>query len=95
MGAAWLWSMLPGLGGVGAGASPASLWKRPSFMNSARALPVWGSLKQRTFTPDRRACYHEDHTAIVEDLHDRDPETARERMRDHLIRVSDNLLGRH
>ncbi|MBC6457278.1 FCD domain-containing protein [Actinomadura sp. HBU206391] len=64
-------------------------------MNSARALPVWGSLKQRTFTPDRRACYHEDHTAIVEDLHDRDPETARERMRDHLIRVSDNLLGRH
>ncbi|MGI8334528.1 FadR/GntR family transcriptional regulator [Actinomadura scrupuli] len=64
-------------------------------MNAARALPVWGSLKRRTFTPERRACYHEDHTAIVEALHDRHSDTAREVMRDHLIRVSDNLLGRH
>jgi DNA-binding FadR family transcriptional regulator len=64
-------------------------------MNSARALPVWGSLKRRTFTSERRACYHDDHTAIVEALHDRDPDTAREAMRAHLIRVSDNLLGRH
>jgi DNA-binding FadR family transcriptional regulator len=64
-------------------------------MNSARALPVWGSLKRRTFTAERRACYHDDHTAIVDALSDRDPDTAHDAMRDHLIRVSDNLLGRH
>ena len=64
-------------------------------MNAARALPVWGSLKRRTFTPERRSLYHGDHTAVVEALRDRDPDTAREAMRDHLIRVSDNLLGRH
>jgi DNA-binding FadR family transcriptional regulator len=64
-------------------------------MNTARQLPVWGSLKRRTSTPERRACYHDQHTAIVEALLDRDPDAARDRMYDHLSSVSDNLLGRH
>ncbi len=64
-------------------------------MNTARSLPVWGSLKRRTSSPDRRRCYHDEHTAIVEALRDRDPLGARDNMRRHLQSVSDNLLGRH
>ena len=64
-------------------------------MNTARALPVWGSLKRRTSTPELRACYHEEHSAIVHALADRDPRGADEAMRLHLEHVSDNLLGRH
>jgi DNA-binding FadR family transcriptional regulator len=63
-------------------------------MNTARALPVWGSLKRRTSSPARRSCYHREHTAIVEALRDRDPDGAHDRMRAHLENVSDNLLGR-
>jgi DNA-binding FadR family transcriptional regulator len=64
-------------------------------MNTARALPVWGSLKRRTSSPERRACYHDEHTAIVAALTDRDPELADKAMRTHLEHVADNLLGRH
>jgi DNA-binding FadR family transcriptional regulator len=64
-------------------------------MNTARALPVWGSLKRRTSTPERRTCYHNEHTAIVHALADRDPDQAEKTMRDHLEHVADNLLGRH
>jgi DNA-binding FadR family transcriptional regulator len=63
-------------------------------MNTARSLPVWGSLKRRTSTPERRRCYHTEHTAIVEALCDRDPDGAETAMRDHLRHVADNLLGR-
>jgi DNA-binding FadR family transcriptional regulator len=64
-------------------------------MNTARSLPVWGSLKRRTSTPERMRCYHSEHTAIVEALHDRDPDSAQDAMRGHLRHVADNLLGRH
>jgi DNA-binding FadR family transcriptional regulator len=64
-------------------------------MNTARALPVWGSLKRRTSTPERMRCYHSEHTAIVEALRDRDPDGAQDAMRGHLRHVADNLLGRH
>jgi len=64
-------------------------------MNAARQLPVWGSLKRRTSTPERRRCYHEEHTAIVDALRDRDPDGAAAAMRHHLEHVADNLLGRH
>ena len=63
-------------------------------MNTARALPVWGSLKRRTSTSDLRRCYHEEHTAIVAALADRDPLGAGESMRVHLRHVADGLLGR-
>jgi DNA-binding FadR family transcriptional regulator len=64
-------------------------------MNSARQLPVWGSLKRRTSSPQRRRCYHAEHTAVVDALHDRDPDGAQAAMRRHLENVADNLLGRH
>jgi DNA-binding FadR family transcriptional regulator len=64
-------------------------------LNTARALPVWGTLKRRTSTPELRRCYHDEHTAIVDALRDRDPAGAGEAMRTHLENVSDNLLGRH
>jgi len=63
-------------------------------MNTARTLPVWGTLKRRTSTPERRACYHEEHVAIVNALVDRDPQEAEQAMRTHLEHVSNNLLGR-
>jgi DNA-binding FadR family transcriptional regulator len=63
-------------------------------MNTARSLPVWGSLKRRTSTPERRRCYHQQHTAIVDALCDRDPDGAAAAMRAHLETVTDNLLGR-
>src|SRR3954452_20712746 len=63
-------------------------------MNTARQLPVWGSLKRRTSTPERRRCYHAEHTAIVDALCDRDPDGAEKAMRVHLQNVADNLLGR-
>lgn len=64
-------------------------------VNTARALPVWGSLKRRTSTPERRRCYHAEHAAVVDALRDRDPAGAADAMRRHLEHVSDNLLGRH
>jgi DNA-binding FadR family transcriptional regulator len=64
-------------------------------LNTARALPVWGTLKRRTSSPERRRCYHREHTAIVDALRDRDPDGAAQAMRSHLQNVSDNLLGRH
>jgi DNA-binding FadR family transcriptional regulator len=64
-------------------------------LNTARALPIWGSLKRRTSTPERLRCYHSEHTAIVEALRDRDSESAQAAMRRHLDHVADNLLGRH
>ncbi|MGQ4615843.1 FCD domain-containing protein [Nocardia sp. R7R-8] len=63
-------------------------------LNAARALPVWGSLKRRTSTPQLRRDYHREHTEIVEALRDRDPRGAGEKMRDHLLHVTDSLLGR-
>jgi DNA-binding FadR family transcriptional regulator len=64
-------------------------------MSTARALPVWGSLKRRTSTPERRLGYHQGHTLIVTALADRDPAGAEAAMRAHLRDVSDNMLGRH
>lgn len=64
-------------------------------LNTARALPVWGTLERRTSSPERRLCYHREHAAIVDALRDRDPAEADNAMRAHLQNVSDNLLGRH
>lgn len=62
-------------------------------MASARSLPVWGTLKSRTSTPERRRRYHSEHERIVKALHDRDAESASQAMRDHLSHVSKKLLG--
>lgn len=63
-------------------------------MNSARALPVWGSLKRRSSSPERRHSYHAEHMAIVEALRDRDPSGTEKAMRSHLENVATNLLSR-
>ena len=63
-------------------------------MNTARSLPIWGTLKHRTSTPALRRCYQAEHTAVVEALHDRDPQAAADAMRTHLIHVADTLLPR-
>lgn len=62
-------------------------------INAGRALPVWGSLKRRTSTPERRRCYHQQHVSILETLNDRDPAGAERAMRAHLKSVTDNLIG--
>lgn len=62
-------------------------------MNVARDLPVWGNLKKRSFSLERRCRYHNDHTTIVDALRDRDPAAAADAMADHLANVTKNLLG--
>lgn len=62
-------------------------------VNTARKSPVWGSIKQRSSSPERRAGYEADHGRIVEALVERDSEEARHRMRLHLANVRENLLG--
>jgi DNA-binding GntR family transcriptional regulator len=60
--------------------------------STARSLPVWGSLKRRTSIPERRKDYHEQHTAIVAALSERNPERAHALMHDHLRHVFDDML---
>ncbi|MFI6377188.1 FadR/GntR family transcriptional regulator [Streptomyces sp. NPDC050546] len=62
-------------------------------MNAARDLPVWGNLKRRSASPERRIRYEAAHQQIVEALSDRDPDAARQQMRAHLLDVRTNLLG--
>ena len=64
-------------------------------MNAARDLPVWGSIKRRSATPERRQGYECSHGEIVDALLERDPDAAREHMRGHLLDVRTNLLGAH
>lgn len=61
-------------------------------LTAARALPIWGGLKRRTSTPERRQCYQAEHAAVVHALVDRDPAAAREAMAKHLQHVADGLL---
>ncbi|MDD7941011.1 FCD domain-containing protein [Actinomycetospora lutea] len=62
-------------------------------MNAARDLPVWGNIKRRSATPERRRGYESCHGEIVTALVERDPDAAREHMRAHLVDVRTNLLG--
>lgn len=62
---------------------------------STRRGPVWGGLKQRTFSPERHRCYCGEHDAIVDALTDRDADAAQDAMRTHLRTVRATLLGEH
>ncbi len=62
-------------------------------IESARHGQVWGDLKRRNDSRQRRADYCGDHRAIVAALRARDAERAVEAMRAHLARVEGNLLG--
>lgn len=61
----------------------------------SRNQPIWGGLKRRSFSPERRQCYCDEHKAIVAAIEDRDPDAAREAMRVHLRHVRTTLLGDH
>ena len=64
-------------------------------MNAARDLPVWGSIKRRSASPERRRGYERCHGELVAALAERDADAAREHMRRHLVDVRTNLLGPH
>ena len=62
-------------------------------VESARHGQVWGDLKRRSATRQRRELYQEDHRSVVAALRARDSDTAVESMRAHLARVAGHLLG--
>jgi DNA-binding FadR family transcriptional regulator len=62
-------------------------------VESARHGQVWGDLKRRSATRQRRELYQQDHRAVVAALRARDSDGAVEAMRTHLARVAGHLLG--
>ncbi|MGH3275641.1 MAG: FadR/GntR family transcriptional regulator [Streptosporangiaceae bacterium] len=52
---------------------------------------IWGDLKRRSTSVDRRAQYQADHRAVVDALRSRDSGRAVEAMRVHLSRVQEHL----
>ena len=64
-----------------------------SQVEQARRSRVWGDMKRRSSSPERRAAYQRDHQEIVAALKARDADGAVTAMRAHLARVSSHLLG--
>jgi DNA-binding FadR family transcriptional regulator len=64
------------------------------MINEARGHPLWGSLKRRSSTLKRREAYKRDHHEIATALTERHAEAAQAAMRQHLLRVRANILGR-
>jgi DNA-binding FadR family transcriptional regulator len=58
----------------------------------ARKGKIWGTLKLRNDSKERRAAYQADHEALVEALSSRDLSRAIQVMDEHLARVHANLL---
>jgi GntR family uxuAB operon transcriptional repressor len=59
----------------------------------ARKGEIWGSLKRRNDSRERRAVYQDDHLKLVDALCARELTRAVELMDAHLARVEENLLG--
>lgn len=59
----------------------------------ARKGQLWGNLKRRNDSRERRAAYHADHEQLVDALSARELQRAMEAMDAHLVRVEGNLLG--
>jgi DNA-binding FadR family transcriptional regulator len=62
-------------------------------VEEARHGKVWGDMKRRSASADRRAQYQQDHREIVAALRLRDADGATTAMRTHLTRVARHLLG--
>jgi GntR family transcriptional regulator, uxu operon transcriptional repressor len=62
-----------------------------SSIETARHGHIWGDLKRRSASADRRKQYQADHHQIVAALKARDSAAAVQAMRAHLARVSDHL----
>lgn len=61
------------------------------LIEAARHGQVWGDLKRRSASQERRSQYQRDHRAIVDALRARDSARAIEAMRLHLSRVQEHL----
>lgn len=61
------------------------------YLIRCREQPVWGNLKERTFSTITRDAYCAEHAAILEAVKDRDPDAAAEHMRTHLLHVRRTL----
>ena len=61
-------------------------------VESAREGEIWGNLKRRNDSRERRAAYQADHVELVEALCERELDHAVRVMDDHLSRVQANLL---
>jgi Transcriptional regulators len=63
-----------------------------ALMSLARQQDDWGRLKRNSLTPQRRGVYQGQHRKIVAALEDRDAETAREALMQHLVQIRANLF---
>lgn len=63
-------------------------------IEAARRGELWGSLKRRNDSRERRATYQQDHVEIVDALRARELDRALAATNAHLARVAANLLGR-
>jgi DNA-binding FadR family transcriptional regulator len=61
-------------------------------VENAREGEIWGNLKRRNDSRERRAAYQADHVELVEALSKRELDHAVRVMRAHLVRVQANLL---
>jgi len=59
--------------------------------HKVRRQHIWGDLKRRSASTERRMEYQADHHQIVAGLKERDHASAVKAMRGHLARVSDHL----
>jgi GntR family uxuAB operon transcriptional repressor len=64
-----------------------------AVIEQARHGAIWGSLKRRSDSLERRVTYHQDHVALIDALIARDVPAAVLAMERHLQRVEGNLLG--
>ncbi|HSA52192.1 MAG TPA: FCD domain-containing protein [Yinghuangia sp.] len=64
-------------------------------MGDDRRTVVMGGAKRRTFNPERHRCYCTEHESIVAAVRERDPQKARDAMREHLYHTRRALLGDH
>lgn len=62
-------------------------------IDDARREPLWGVLKQRSYSAENRADYERDHRRIVDAISARDPDAAENAVATHVDRVAKNLLG--
>ena len=63
------------------------------ILRMVRNQDLWRDIKQRSFSPERRRAYCDEHQAIVSALLRRDAAIAETAMRSHLDTVSRNLFG--
>ncbi|RZJ19737.1 MAG: FadR family transcriptional regulator [Haliea sp.] len=63
-------------------------------VSEVRRHGEWGMLKKKSVNPERRAQYQQEHRALVAALKNRDADTARQLLMQHLQVVQANLLGR-